>query len=156
MEKKTTIRRATMLDSSAIMDLVNFYASQGLMLQKCPYDIYRNIQSFFVYEDQGQVLGCVRLAIAWKDLVEVASLAVHQKHLRKGIGKKLVETCLKEAKKLHVSKVFSLTYQCDFFKNCGFHEVDRDTLPHKVFGDCLNCAKVDCCDEHAFIKELKI
>ncbi len=148
------IRRATMIDAPVILELVNYHAERGLMLRKCPYDIYRHIQGFFVYEENGQVIGCSRLSIAWKDLAEVASLAVHKDHLKKGIGRQLVEACIERAKQLHIPKVFSLTYQCDFFKKCGFHEVERDSLPHKVFGDCLNCAKVDCCDEHAFIKML--
>lgn len=148
------IRTATMRDASVILELVNYHAERGLMLKKCPYDIYRHIQGFFVYEEEGQVIGCVRLAIAWRDLAEVASLAVHQDHLKKGIGRCLVEAALARAKDLKIPKVFTLTYQCDFFKKCGFYEVERDSLPHKIFGDCLNCAKVDCCDEHAFIKIL--
>ena len=148
------IRSATIDDSAAILKLVNGYADQGLMLSKCPYDIYRNIQSFLVYEEKGKVLGCCRLSINWKDIAEVASLAVDPAHLKKGIGRRLVEACVEWAKTLKIAKVFTLTYQCQFFEKCGFQEVDRNTLPHKVFGDCLNCAKVDCCDEHAFIKTL--
>ncbi len=148
------IRNAKMSDASEILNLVNYHAERGLMLKKCPYDIYKNIQGFFVYEENGQVIGCARISVAWKDLVEVASLAVHKDHIKKGIGTKLVEKCLSRAKELGVPRVFSLTYQCDFFKKCGFTEVDRDTLPHKVFGDCLNCSKVECCDEHAFIKDI--
>lgn len=148
------IRKAKMSDASAILELVNYHADRGLMLKKCPYDVYRNIQGFFVYEENGVVIGCARIAVAWKDLVEVASLAVHKDHTKKGIGKQLVEKCLERAKELGVPRVFSLTYQCEFFAKCGFHEVDRDTLPHKVFGDCLNCSKVECCDEHAFIKDI--
>lgn len=148
------IRKATMSDSYAILELVNYYAAKGLMLKKCPYDIYRNIQGFFVYEEEGQIVGCARVSVAWKDLVEIASLAVHKEHLGKGIGKKLVHKCLEHAKELNVPRVFSLTYQCEFFEKCGFYEVDRDILPHKVFGECLNCAKVECCDEHAFIKDI--
>ncbi len=148
------IRKAKMSDATAILSLVNFHADQGLMLKKCPYDIYRNIQGFFVYEEDGQVVGCVRVLVVWKDLIEVASLAVHPEYGRKGIGRALVEKCIERAKDLDVHRVFSLTYQCDFFKKCGFTEVDRDTLPHKVFGECLNCSKVECCDEHAFIKDI--
>ena len=150
------IRRATMSDAPAILELVNYHAEKGLMLKKCPYDIYRSIQAFFVYEEDGKVVGCARVAVAWKDLVEIASLAVHKDYAKRGIGRALVEKCLERAKQLHVPKAFSLTYQCEFFSKCGFHEVDRDTLPHKVFGDCLNCAKVECCDEHAFVIDLPL
>lgn len=148
------IRNAKMTDTPTILELVNYHADLGLMLKKCPYDIYRNIQSFFVYEENGKIIGCARVAVVWKDLVEIASLAVHKDHFQKGIGRKLVDACINRAKELSVPRVFSLTYQCAFFTKCGFYEVEKDTLPHKVFGDCLNCAKVDCCDEHAFIKDI--
>ncbi len=148
------IRHAKMNDAQAILDLVNFYAEQGLMLKKCPYDVYRNIQSFFVYAEGERILGCVRAAVVWRDMIEVASLAVHPDAGRKGIGRQLVNACIEQAKELGVARVFSLTYQCEFFTKCGFHEIERETLPHKVFGDCLSCAKVDCCDEHAFVRDI--
>ncbi len=151
---KNMIRNAKMTDVPDILELVNYNADKGLMLKKTPYAIYKNIQGFFVYEEEGKVIGCSRVAVVWKDMAEVASLAVHKDYAKKGIGRMLVNACINRAKDLDITKVFSLTYQCDFFSKCGFTEVPRDTLPHKVFGDCLNCAKVDCCDEHAFIMKV--
>lgn len=149
------IKNATMKDVTKILELVNSYGQKGLMLTKSPYAIYKNIQEFVVYRTpENEIAGCVRLNIAWKDLAEVASLAVDEKHLKKGIGKELVNACKKRAKEIGLKRLFSLTYQTDFFAKCGFKEIERDTLPHKVFGDCLNCPKAECCDEHAFIFDL--
>ena len=149
------IRPACLSDSDSILQLVNTYATDGLMLRKSPFDVYRHIQSFFVYEEADVVLGCARLAVVWKDIGEVASLAVSQEYLNKGIGRYLVSACVERAKDIGLPRVFALTYQCDFFKKCGFRKVSRENLPHKVFGDCLMCPKVECCDESAFILDIE-
>lgn len=148
------IREATMKDVDAILKLVNSNAKKGLMLMKSPYAVYVQICNFLVYEEKGKILGCARLAIAWNDLAEVASLAVDSRQRGKGIGRKLVEALEEKAKKLHIKRLFSLSYQVGFFTKCGYREIDRNDLPHKVFGECLNCPKVNCCDEHAFIKDI--
>lgn len=148
------IRNATMADADSILKLVNFNAQQGLMLAKSPYAVYKDIQAYLVYEEDGIVLGCSRLSIAWNDLAEVASLAVDISARKKGIGKKLVDATIERAKYLNIKKVFTLTYQVAFFEKCGFKEVERNSLSYKVFGDCLNCPKVNNCDEHALVLEL--
>ena len=148
------IRNATMQDADAILRLVNFNAQKGLMLAKSPYAVYKDIQSYLVYEEDGIVLGCTRLSIAWNDLAEVASLAVDINARKKGIGKKLVDACIERAKYLNIKKLFTLTYQVEFFEKCGFSEVERTSLSYKVFGDCLNCPKVNNCDEHALVLEI--
>lgn len=145
------IRKATMNDVPRILELVNGYARNGLMLMKTPYQIYRNIQSFYVCEVAGEVVGCCRLNIIWKNLAEVASLAVAETHKRQGIGKQLVQKAIDEGVSLGICEFFTLTYQDAFFQGCGFYFVERESLPHKVFGDCLMCPKIECCDEHAYM-----
>ena len=150
------IENATMDDCEAILKLVNKNADKGLMLPKTPYMIYKNITNFLVWKERGRVVGCCRLAIVWNDLAEIASLAISKSYQGKGIGKKLVQACLQKAQDLKIKQVFVLSYQVEFFKKCGFKEVPRESLPYKVFGDCLNCPKVNCCDEKALILPLDI
>jgi amino-acid N-acetyltransferase len=71
-----------------------------------------------------------------------------------GIGKTLVKRCLKEAKELGLKRVFALTYNPEFFKKLGFVNIDKSSLPQKIWGDCLRCHKFPECDEHAVIKHL--
>ena len=44
-----------------------------------------------------------------------------------------------------------LTYVPGFFKSFGFKRVDRKTLPHKVWTECVKCAKFPDCDETAMV-----
>ena len=37
----------------------------------------------------------------------------------------------------------------------GFRQVEHGQLPHKVFGDCMNCPKFNACDEIAMLLELE-
>lgn len=148
------IRQAKLSDTDAILRLINNNARQGLMLMKSPLDVYKNILSFVVYEQDGTVVGCSRLVVLWKDIGEVASLAVQDEYKRRGIGAELVSACTDKARALGLPRVFTLTYQVSFFEGCGFSQVSRESLPHKVFGDCLNCPKADNCDETALILDL--
>ena len=149
------IRIAKMADVESILKLINNYADQGLMLRRSPFDIYRKLTAFCVCEVDGKVVGCSHLSIVWKDLAEVASLAVSPEYKGKGYGRELVDWQKVQAKSLGISQMFTLTYQTAFFEKCGFRHVSKETLPHKVFGDCLRCPKIENCDEHALIYDIK-
>jgi amino-acid N-acetyltransferase len=83
----------------------------------------------------------------WHDLAELRTLAVKDNSLKKGIGRKLVEFMLCEAKELGIQKVFTLTYQPGFFEKLGFTITDKETMPQKVWTDCINCSKFPNCNE---------
>jgi len=148
------VRKARLSDAEAIHSLVNSYAQKGLLLPRSISSVYEHIRDFWVYEEEGEVVGCCALQIVWEDLAEIRSLAVREDRKGEGIGRKLVEVCIKEAKELGIERVFSLTYARDFFEALGFRVVDKSVLPHKVWGDCVNCVKFPSCDEIAVILEL--
>ena len=65
------------------------------------------------------------------------------------------ERLTKEAKRLKIKKVFCLTYVPEFFKVFGFKKIDRKLLPHKIWTECLQCAKFPDCDEQAMMLALR-
>ncbi len=148
------IRKAVIADIKQIHRLVNDFARKEEMLPRALNELYESIRDFFIYEDSGEIRGVCALRILWEDLAEVRSLAVHREFQRSGIGKKLVEKCLKEARDIGIKRVFALTYQPDFFKKNGFMDIDKSKLPQKIWGDCLKCHKFPECDEHAVITYL--
>ena len=150
------IRKAKVSDAKEIYELLNYYAKKGVLLHRSLNSIYENIRDFWVYEKDGKIVGCVALHIVWEDLAEIRSLAVREEYKGEGIGYELVEKAIEEAQQLGIEKVFSLTYVKDFFiRNFGFKEVDKSVLPHKVWGECINCVKFPNCDEEAVILNLK-
>lgn len=148
------IRKARIDDVRAIHRLLMTYAGAGMMLSRSLSDLYEAIRDFYIWEEDGEVVGTVCLHICWEDLAEVRSLAVEKSREGKGIGRKLVESCLEEARQIGLKKVFALTYQEAFFARLGFRVIEKSELPHKIWGDCIKCPKFPECDEIAMIIEL--
>lgn len=151
---KLKIRKAVMGDAKAIHSLVNKFAKKDDMLPRSLNDIYENIRDFFICTDDDVLIAACALHILWEDLAEVRSIAVSRQYQSHGIGKKLINLCIKEAKQLGIQKLFALTYHPGYFNKLGFHEIEKNDLPHKIWGDCLKCPKFPDCSEVAVIKEL--
>ncbi len=137
-------------DVRDIHALLQFYARKGLLLGRSISSLYDHLRDFVVYEDRG-VQGVCSLHISWEDLAEIRSLAVEEKYQGRGVGEALVRACLREAGRLEIGRVFTLTYQSPFFRKLGFVEIEHRELPHKVWSDCLNCPQFPDCDEDAML-----
>jgi amino-acid N-acetyltransferase len=148
------IRKAQIRDVKEIQKLLMTFASRGDMLSRSLSELYESLRDFYVFEADGQILGAAALHIVWEDLAEVRSVAVVEDAGRKGIGSQLVQACIAEARQIGLRRIFCLTYKPDFFGKHGFHLVDKSELPHKVWGDCIKCAKFPDCDENAMIMDL--
>lgn len=148
------VRKARIPDAKAIHKLLLGYARDGLMLSRSLSELYEAIRDFYVFEEEGAVLGAVCLHICWEDLAEVRSLAVADGVGGKGVGRQLVQTCLEEARGLGLKRVFALTYKPGFFEKLGFHLIEKSELPQKIWGDCMKCPKFPECDEIALSIEL--
>ncbi|MBD3184112.1 N-acetyltransferase [Candidatus Poribacteria bacterium] len=148
------IRKATVDDVKTIQKLVNKHAEKGEMLPRSMGDICDNIRDFFIYEEDGVVIGCCALHVTWVDLAEVRSLAVVTEAQGKGVGRSLLDACIHDAKKMNINRVFALTYKPVFFCKIGFNVIDKNDLPHKVWIDCVKCIKFPDCDEVAVVMDL--
>ncbi|MBW2057149.1 MAG: N-acetyltransferase [Deltaproteobacteria bacterium] len=149
------MRTARVDDVDSILRLVNYYATKGMMLPKTAFKVYKNLQNYFVVERDSSILACASLVVLWRDLAEICSLAVDEKYQRQGIGRKLVQKCMEKAKELNVPKVIVLTYRDEFFEKMGFYAVDKDSFPRKLMWECLECPKLEHCDEQAYVIDLK-
>jgi amino-acid N-acetyltransferase len=149
------IRTATIHDVPRIGEIINNHAELGRMLFKSYAQLYEDLRDFAVYEaENGEVAGCVALSIIWADLTEVRSLAVDENRRGQGIGRQLVEWCVEEARRLRIRRLMSLTYEQAFFEKMGFEVVSKESLPLKVWSDCVRCPKRDGCDEIAMVRTL--
>jgi amino-acid N-acetyltransferase len=148
------IRKAQIADVKNIQKLLMTFASRGDMLSRSLSELYESLRDFYVVEEDGVLLGAAALHIVWEDLAEVRSVAVSEDSGRKGIGSRLVQACIAEAREIGLKRIFCLTYKPDFFAKHGFRLVDKAELPHKVWGDCIKCPKFPDCDENAMILDL--
>jgi len=150
------VHKARIRDVPQIHSLVNFFAERGEMLPRPLSEIYENIRDYFVIRNGEQVVACAAFHVCWADLAEIKALAVAEEVQDQGIGDLLVEACLEEARALGIPQVFALTYKPGFFEKMGFSRVDVMSLPRKVWGECMRCAKFPNCDEVALVKPVEV
>jgi amino-acid N-acetyltransferase len=150
------IRKATVADVEAIHRILKEHADRGELLPRALSDLYDDLRDFTLFqdEDSGPIIGVCALHVCWDDLAEIRSLAVSEQHQGGGIGSELVAVALAEARDLGIRRVFTLTYQPDFFDKYGFKIVEKAALPQKVWTECIKCVKFPDCDEVAMLKQL--
>lgn len=148
------LRKAQIQDVKEIQKLLMHFANRGDMLSRSLSELYEALRDFYIFEEEGQIVGVAALHIVWEDLAEIRSVAVAEATGRKGVGTEVVNACIAEAKVLGLKRLFCLTYKPDFFARFGFQIVDKSQLPHKVWGDCIKCAKFPDCDEIAMTMDL--
>jgi amino-acid N-acetyltransferase len=152
---RLAVRPARLTDMRQVEPLINHFASSNLMLPKTAEQLTRNFREFVVAVDPAdRVVGCVSLRVYNESLAEIASLAVHDSAHGRGIGRKLVDRILEEARELGLRTVFALTLQELFFHRLGFRTVQKEMFPLKVWADCRMCPKLHACDEVAVAVEL--
>lgn len=146
-------RQATFADVEAIFNLIAGYASRGIMLPKTHNVLYETIREFVVAEEisSGKIVGTGALHTTWNELAEVRSMAVDADYKRRGIGAAIVKMLLAEGRTIGVKKFFTLTYSPQFFQSLGFQITTRESLPHKIWKECIDCPKFANCDEIAMI-----
>jgi amino-acid N-acetyltransferase len=145
-------RRAGIKDVPTIGSIINGYAEYGIMLHRSSAYLFEHVRDFHVAVDKDQVIGVCGLNIVWSNMAEVYALAVSPSHRGQGVGKRLVLHCVDEGEDLGIRKLMTLTYEQKFFERCGFSVIDRQSLPLKVWSECVQCPKNQACDEIAMIR----
>ena len=148
------IRKATVADVPAIQKLINLFADRNEMLHRSMNELYEHLRDFHVFEEDGELLACAAIHITWDDLAEMKCVAVDPRAQGKGLGKLIVDRCIEEARALGLRRVFALTYKPEFFGKRGFEIIDRNMLPHKVWGECIRCHKFPNCNETAMMHHI--
>ncbi len=154
MAETITIRRAVPDDVPSIVSLVNSHAINGEILPRTTEAVYATIDDWIVASAGDEILGCVSLLGYASGLVEVRSLVVGERYRKSGIGSRLMNLLLVEARQRQIPLLFALTRQIPFFERFGFKISSRDRFPDKVWRDCLQCPLIDACDETAMVLHL--
>ena len=155
IENGIALRRATLEDVPGIARIMAEFVAQGVLLPRPVGELYQCIREFHVAVRGMDVVACAALRLLWDDLGEVRSLAVRPDHHGLGLGARLVERVLADARALDLPRIIALTREVGFFERCGFRIVSRDTLPRKVWTDCVRCPRRHACDEVAVVLDLK-
>ncbi len=148
------LRRARIDDVPGIAEVMSRYVATDVLLPRPVSELYQCIREFHVAELNGEIVACAALRLLWRDLGEVRSLAVQPSAHGKGLGAALVERVVEDARALGLPRVIALTREVEFFLRCGFVEEPRESMPRKVWTDCLKCARRHACDEVAVALDL--
>lgn len=143
------LRKALLGDVDQMIEIINGHAALGRMLARSRSHLYQNLRDFTVLVEDGRVIACGALHILWDDLAEVRAVAVAPERIGQGFGSAIVRGLMEDARLLGLPSIFAFTYERVFFERAGFTVVDKDSLPRKVWGECLDCPKFPDCDELA-------
>jgi len=157
MIEDIVIKKPTLNSIALMQELVYEDVAKGIILERDENEMATTIRSYSCAYLGDELVGFVALHIHSIILAEIRSLVVKKDLRGKGIGKKLIQSAIDEAKKLEVSEILVLTYSSNLFKKFGFSEIDKATIPEpKIWADCIKCKHFPICDEVALIKKLKI
>lgn len=134
---EVVVRSARTADVRAIRDLVDAYSAQRILLSKATVTLFEDVQEFFVAELAGDVVGCGALHVLWEDLGEIRTLAVDPAHRGRGIGHLLLARLIEQAAALGIGRLFTLTFEVEFFTRHGFREIEGTPVSHDVFAQLL-------------------
>ena len=117
------VRRATAADVDAILAIVN--ANTDRLLPRGRSDIEPLLDSFWVAELDGRVVGCCCLEVYSPKIAELRSLAVRAEARGHGLGAALTAAAVAEAERRGIPQVLVVTSNREFFERLNF-------------GPCLN------------------
>jgi amino-acid N-acetyltransferase len=166
--RQIVIKKAQVRDVQEILALINGYAAANMMLPRGPQYLYENIRDFVIASDHKVpvysmmetrevlhlIVACGSLHVLWDDIAEIRALAIHPDYQHLGLGSRLVEYMIEEAKKLGIRRLYTFTLTEAFFQNLGFKRQKRDQLPPKMWGECSRCPKYFKCDEVGMVRVL--
>lgn len=130
---KIKVQKATLHDVKEIHALISKYAGKGFMLYRTIAEIEYKIRDYFVCKIDNKVIGCSALRVWNMKSSEIYALAVSSHFTGKQIGTRLVKVCIKEAKKLGVKNVITLTFKHEMFSKMGFEKATLRSLPRIMF-----------------------
>jgi len=149
-----TIRQATLADARGIADLVNLGEREGQLLPRSLASIRATIGDWIVATNRGRVVGVGSLVEMNHALVEVRSLVVAPEYRQFGVGGRIVNALVEQARARGRPTVFALTRAVLFFEKLGFIITDKENFPEKVWRDCSICPVQFACDEVAMVKSV--
>jgi amino-acid N-acetyltransferase len=114
------IRKATPDDIPTLQIFIAQFVQSGDVLPRTIPELETLLNTCFVAEHEGAIIGMAILEIySWK-LAEIRSLAVAEQARGFGYGRALVDACLQLAQERNVREVMAITRSEKFFETCGF------------------------------------
>ncbi len=117
------IRKAALADIPALVSLVS--ENSDRLLPRTKTDFEELIDTTWVAEKNGEVVGCATLEVYSPKISEIRNVAVKEGHRKRGLGKSLINAAVAEARSRKIPQILVVTSSPDYFEQLNF-------------GTCLN------------------
>ena len=117
------IRKAVREDIPGLVELVSENLER--LLPRSEEDFSELIETTWVAEEQGKIVGCATLEVYSPKISEIRNVAVKAGFRAKGYGQTLVETAVEEARFRGIRQILVVTSSPEYFEKLNF-------------GPCLN------------------
>lgn len=124
------IRPMVQTDIPSVLSVMRPFIQSGKLLPRTQEDLAFALEDYIVYELDGGVHACAALHFYEDGQAEIAAVAVDEVYRCMGIGPKMIEKLINQAKEKGASSVFIMTTQAiDWFEKLGFTEDSIESLP---------------------------
>lgn len=134
------IRKATLKDYPQVLGILT---KVGLPIE----GVAEQLKHFFVAETHGNLIGVCGVHVS-RSKGLLRSLAVVNAFRNQGVGRRLFEACLQQAKELGLDELYVLTQdRQSFFTKLGFEQIERTAVPdymQSMRGFAELCHDADC------------
>jgi amino-acid N-acetyltransferase len=127
-EKIEKFRSANIQDAKVIEKMINPLIKTQIIADRSLEKIEMEIQHFHILEFDNKILGCAQVK-HYDGISEIACFAINENYQNMGYGKKLLEYCENECKKVN-NKTFIMTTQSShWFMENDFKQGNINDLP---------------------------
>lgn len=126
------IRPMTQTDIPAVLSVMNPFIQKKILLPRTEKDLNARLADYIVYEIDEGIRATASLHVYDAKQAEIAGIAVDESFSNLGIGPKIMEYLISQAKNKNLSSVFILTTQTsDWFEQLGFKPDKISSLPEE-------------------------
>jgi amino-acid N-acetyltransferase len=119
-------------DIPDVLRIMEPLIQKGNLVRRTEEDLQRRAADYAVFETDGTLRGCGALHRYGPAQAELAALAVDQSYNHLGIGQRMVEYLIEEARRKGLEGVFVLTTRTsDWFLSLGFSPATVEELPEE-------------------------
>lgn len=149
-----TLRAATAVDAGRVHQLIMDNLVTGHLLPRPLGEVELHVPRFLVAAAGDDIVGCGELARLSPAVGEVRSLVVGKAHRGAGLGRRLLQALLEDARRRGFPTVCAFTHRARPFVKAGFSIVPHTWVPEKIATDCHRCEWFRKCGQYAVVLQV--
>jgi len=119
-DEAITVRPARAEEVPVLTEFIRPFVEEKTILPRTAEELQTLAPNGFVAEYRGEIVGFAALEIYSPKLAEIRSLAVAESAQGRGVGKRLVDACVRRAHERNILEVMAISSAENFFRSCGF------------------------------------